>query len=67
MRRTPGTLGIAAEPVKRIGSIGRNRIFTQERDEFAVGIRLTIQVRDPRDAPFAVERAVFAGFFAGVD
>src|SRR5882757_5805456 len=60
MRRTPGTLGIAAEPVKRIGSIGRDRILAKERDEFAVGIRLAIQVSDPRDAPFAVE-SVFPG------
>src|SRR5260370_36357184 len=54
VRGVPPALGIAAKPVKRIYRVGGNRILHEKRGQPVVSIRLTIQICDPGDAPFAV-------------
>src|SRR6267154_2032714 len=60
MGRASSPLGATAKPVKCVGRIGRDRVLAKERDEFAVGVRLAIQVGDPGNAPLAVV-SVFPG------
>ncbi len=54
-------LGVAAQPIERVGRVGGSRILAQECGEAIVGVGLTIEIRDPRGAPFA-EKRVFAGW-----
>jgi len=61
MRRVAAALGIATQPVEGIHSAARDGIFAEEDGHFVVGVRLTLKVSNPSDAPLGVIGVFAAG------